>query len=329
MRIQGILCSASTLALAALLGSTLAACGGTTDGGGSQGGGEGTATVSAKLEVHTSCFPVHYLTQRVAGDRANVTLILPAGEDPPDWTPPVETVGALQGSDLIVINGAGFEGWIGTTTLPETKLVDSAASLPEPLIELEDTTHSHGKEGEHSHKGIDPHTWSDPRMAIAQAEAIQGALSRVDPAHSDTYRGNFEALREELTRLDQTFQEAVGGYDGEILATSHPAFNYLGRRYGLKLQNFGFEPDELPADDALAAFAHEVEHHGLKRMLWEAQPTDEVKAKFEGAGVEVLFLDPLEQPQGGAAYDYLKQAQANVERLEAMFPTAAAETPTP
>lgn len=317
----------SALALAGLLGLWMAACGGAEDADGGAAGGTGVAAADATLTVHTSCFPVHYLTQRVAGDRADVTLILPAGEDPPEWTPSAEAVSGMQGADLIVINGAGFEGWVGTTTLPEAKLVDSAASLPEPLIEVEETTHSHGKDGAHSHKGIDPHTWSDPLMAIAQAEAIQGALSRVDPAHSDTYRGNFEALREELTRLDQTFQEAVSGYDGEVLATSHPAFNYLGRRYGLKLQNFGFEPDELPADDALAAFAHEVEHHGLKRMLWEAQPTDEVKAKFEGAGVEVLFLDPLEQPQSEAPYDYVKQAQANVDRLKAMFPVATTETP--
>ena len=323
MRFHGLLSHGLRLCTVAALGFALAACGGggeTTAGG--SGGGEPTPT-AAKLDVQTSCFPVHYLTQRVAGDRADVTLILPAGEDPPDWTPPAEAVAALQGADLIVINGAGFEGWVGTTTLPEDKLVDSAASLPEPFVELEETTHSHGKDGEHSHKGIDPHTWSDPLMAIAQAEAIQKALSRVDPSHGDTYRSNFEALKDELTRLDQSFREAVSGYDGELLATSHPAFNYLGRRYGLKLQNFGFEPDELPGDEALHDFAHELKHHGLKRMLWEAQPTDEVRAKFEGAGAEVLFLDPLEQPQGDAPYDYMKQAQANVDRLKAMFPAKA------
>ncbi len=317
----------SILWVAALLGLCIGACGG---GDGATGAGQtadGQAPAEAKLAVHTSCFPVHYLTQRVAGDRADVTLILPAGEDPPDWTPPAETIAALQGADLIVVNGASFEGWVGTTTLPETKLVDSSATLPEPFIELGETTHSHGKEGEHSHKGTDPHTWSDPRMAIAQAEAIQAALSRVDPSNGDTYRSNFEGLRDELTRLDQSFEEALSGYDGEVLATSHPAFNYLGRRYGLKLQNFGFEPDELPGDPDFHTFAHEVKHHGLKRMLWEAQPTDEVKAKFEGTGVEVLFLDPLEQPQGEAPYDYLKQAQANVARLEAMYPASAEDPP--
>ncbi len=308
-----------------LLGLCLAACGGGGEGGETSSAVDtGGPAPAARLSVHTSCFPVSYLAERVAGDRADVTLILPAGEDPPDWTPPAETISAMQGADLIVVNGAGFEGWVGTTTLPESKLVDTTASLPDPLIEVEETTHSHGKDGEHSHKGIDPHTWSDPQTAIAQAEAIQKALSRIDPSHTETYRANFEGLRAELTRLDQSFGEAVAGYGGEVLATSHPAFNYLGRRYGLKLQNFGFEPDELPGDDAFAAFTHEVEHHGLKRMLWEARPSDEVKARFEGAGVEVLFLDPLEQPQGEADYDYLKQAQANVERLKVMFPVPAA-----
>ncbi len=320
----------------ALFGALVAGCGGGTEGGGTATGGTsggtgGDASGDAsgaggpQLAVYTSCFPVHYLTERVAGDQAKVTLILPAGEAPPEWTPPADTVAAMQQADLIVLNGAGFEGWLGTTTLPESKLVDASAGLKERLIELEETTHSHGKGGEHSHKGVDPHTWSDPDMAVAQADAIHRALAQADPERADGYRRNFEALRDDLTRLDQDLKVAVEGYGGEELATSHPAFNYLARRYGLKVSNFGFEPDEMPGDEAFASFTHEVDHHGLKRMLWEAEPTDEVRARFEGAGVEVLFLDPLEQPQGDAAYDYIAQARANAERLRAMFPVQGAE----
>jgi zinc transport system substrate-binding protein len=307
-----------------LLALLLTGCGGgdANGGGGDAGDGNPTAT---KLAVYTSCFPVSFLTERVAGDRADVTLILPAGEDPPEWSPPIDTVAAMQKADLIVINGAGFEGWLGTTTLPESKLIDTTAGLKERFIELEETTHSHGRDGDHSHRGVDPHTWVDPELAVAQADKIHAALAQADPAHADAYRQNFEALRDELTRLDQELKVAVDGYDAEVLATSHPAFNYLARRYGLQLRNFGFEPDEIPTDGAMGEFTQQVGQHGIRRMLWEAQPSDEVRGVFEETGVEVIYLDPLEQPQGDADYDYLAQARANAERLKAMFPVQAAQ----
>ena len=321
--------SARAVALTAalgLLGSLAAGCGPKDPGSAGEGDGGAGDPAAAKLAVYTSCFPVSFLAERVAGERATVTLILPAGEDPPDWSPPGDTIAAMQRADLIVINGAGFEGWLGTTTLPESKLVDTTASLGDRLIELEETTHSHGKDGDHSHKGTDPHVWADPELAVAQAENIHLALAKADPAHADDYRQNFETLRNELTRLDQELKVAVDGYDGEVLAASHPAFNYMARRYGLQLRNFGFEPDALPADEALAAFTQQLGEHGIRRMLWEAQPSDEVRSKFEETGVEVLYLDPLEQPRGDAGYDYLAQARANAERLKLMFPVVSEES---
>ncbi|MDP7110358.1 MAG: metal ABC transporter substrate-binding protein, partial [Myxococcota bacterium] len=124
-------------ALLGLLGWQTAGCG-ASDPGSATAGGDGDQAAT-RLAVYTSCFPVSFLAERVAGDRATVTLILPAGEDPPDWNPPGDTIAAMQRADLIVINGAGFEGWLGTTTLPESKLVDTTASLGDRLIELEET----------------------------------------------------------------------------------------------------------------------------------------------------------------------------------------------
>ena len=318
----------AVVALSLTVGLALGGCS-TDSGGAAVGGGSTTEARSGQTRrpvVYTSCFPVHWLTERVAGEHADVTLILPAGEDPPEWTPPADIISSMQQADLIVINGAGFEGWLGTTTLPETKLVDTTAGVKDRFIEIEATTHSHGRDGEHSHAGTDPHTWSDPLLALAQAEAIQAALARTDPDHAQAYRASMDALATELRALDGAYEMAAKGYGGESLATSHPAFNYLAKRYGLTLIDFGFEPDVVPDDESVHGLERAVKDHGVERMLWEAQPTDEVRTRVEGVGVEALFFDPLEQPQGDAAYDYLAQARANVDRLKTMFP--AAETAT-
>jgi len=307
--------------LVAMLASGLAACGG--DTGSSAGVTDAGPTKT--LKVYTSCFPVDWLTRRVAGEHADVTHILPTGEDPPDWTPPAEVVGQMQTADRIVINGAGFEGWVATTTLPADRIVDTSAGLE--LIELEETTHSHGKDGEHTHKGVDPHTWSNPTVAAAQAATIRDALIEADPAHAGEFKANYDALATELGDLDEAYRAACAGYDGQPMATSHPAFNYLARRYGLELINFGFEPDEVPDEEALGHFRHEREHHPFELMLWEAAPTEEVRAAFDATGVKSVFLDPLEQPPEGGAYDYLAQARGNVATLKGLFGPAEPADP--
>jgi len=305
----------AVMAAAGMLAMGLVACNGS--GGGTT---EAPTAREGKLTVYTSCFPVDWLTRQVAGDLADVTHILPAGEDPPDWTPPAEVVSAMQKADLVVINGASFEGWVATTTLPQDKIVDTTAAKHDQLIVVEETgTHSHGKEGEHSHKGTDPHTWSDPAMATAQAEAIRDALAEADPANAASYEANCKALSEELAALDGSYKGAMAAYNGEVMATSHPAFNYLARTYGLKVINFGFEPDETPGEGELHGLEHAIAEDQLTVILWEAHPTDEVKAVFDGLGLMSVFLDPLEQPGDGAAYDYLAQSRHNVAVLQGLF----------
>ncbi len=314
MRVRNLLITAIA---AWLLILGMAACNGGTTGGSTAAD---PTPRDGKLSVYTSCFPVDWLTRQVAGEHAEVTLILPVGEDPPEWTPPAEVVTAMQNADLVVINGASFEGWVATTTLPQDRIVDSTAGQHEQLIVVvEEGTHSHGKEGEHTHKGTDPHTWSDPEMARAQAEAIRDALITADPDHTADYEVAYKALAEELGGLDAAYRGAMLEYNQEVMATSHPAFNYLGRRYGLHLIDFGFEPDAAPTDRELQRLKDTVAKEGITVLLWEANPTPEVQATFDEMELMSVFLDPLEQPGEGAAYDYLVQSKQNVAVLQGLF----------
>lgn len=327
MRTRNLLI-AVTAAWLLILG--LAACNGGTTAGTSAAD---PTPPEGKLSVYTSCFPVDWLTRQVVGEHADVTLILPVGEDPPEWTPTAEMVAAMQKADLVIINGATFEGWVATTTLPQGRIVDTTAGQREQLIVIEEKgTHSHGKEGEHTHKGTDPHTWSDPAMARAQAEAIRDALIAADPGHTADYELAAKALAENLDGLDVAYRGAMQGYDQGAMATSHPAFNYLGRRYGLHLIDFGFEPDEAPAEMELQRLRDTVAAEGIAVLLWEARPTPEVQAAFDEMGLMSVFLDPLEQPAEGAVYDYLTQSKQNVAVLQGLFggeekPVEAATTP--
>jgi len=67
---------------------------------------------SSKLQVISSFYTIHEFSQNVGQEKVDVTLLVPAGVEPHDWGPTIKDVQRMQKSDLIIINGVGFENWI-------------------------------------------------------------------------------------------------------------------------------------------------------------------------------------------------------------------------
>ena len=268
------------------------------------------------LEVRTTSFPADWLVTRLAGDSVNQVNIHPRGEDPPSWTPPGEVVASLAEADLIVANGAGFEAWMATAALPVDAVVYSAKRLD--LIELAAVTHSHGAGGEHSHAGRDPHTWSDPTAYFDQARAVHAALVEARPSDTETFDANLATLEQDLKTLSGELASATAHLQGRPLAASHPAFNYLARRFQLTVTSFDFDPEAPPSVAQLEAFATWSEGQDPPVLLWESHPTDAVRSAFAPQVVH-QYVDPLESPPTTGDYDYIRQAQANAARLRGLL----------
>ena len=271
----------------------------------------GQALREGPLAVRSASFPVSYLVDRLGGEGAENRCILPPGEDAQEWSPSPDEIAGLADADLIVANGAGFEGWIKTASLPDEKLVFAAQGIR--LIEQEGRTHSHGKKGEHSHGEIDPRTWTDPKAYLQQARNVKEALVRNDSANRAYYHDRLAALESELDALGQELAGAAAPLKGLPLASSNPAFSYLARRYGLEVRAFSFDPELPPPGVQLAAFQSWSQDKGEVAMLWDQKPSAAVKASFPKE-IRHVYLDPLEKPASGA-YDYLVQARANIPRL--------------
>ena len=90
--------------------------------------------------------PLQYFAQRLLGPEADVRMPAPAGTDPAAWSPSVQDVQALQGAQLVLLNGAGYSPWLATVALSDSRLVVTAADR-QRWIQLQDqVTHSHGPE---------------------------------------------------------------------------------------------------------------------------------------------------------------------------------------
>lgn len=280
-----------------------------------------------KPDVRALSFPAGWLVARIGGEAVRLTQVSPAGEDPPSWQPPADVVAGLAAADLIVANGAGYEAWLATVSLPESKLLQSAAGV-DP-IRLPGLTHSHGDDGSHSHAGIDPHTWMDPVALGQQAVAVHARLIALDPAHQGAYDAGLAGLRADLDQIDKELAAALAPAKGRRLAASHPAFNHLARRYGLDLTSFAFDPTEAPDAAAAAPLLAWLPTAGADPiLLWEVAPSAAVVAALP-AGLRHVLVDPVEQPGSDGVYDYLAKSRTNVAVFAGLFAPADASPGEP
>ena len=278
--------------------------------------------------VYTTFYPTQYLTQRIGGDLIEVVNPVPGDADPIFWEPTREDLRAYQRADLIVLNGAGFEKWVESATLPEDRVVDTAGGFEDEFIVYEDAvTHSHGSVGEHSHEGLDGHTWLDPIHAKAQAEAIKGALAGRFPEHADAFEEGFRDLAADLDGLDARLRDYQAGYDGKPLFMSHPAYNYIGRRYGWNFQNLDLDPEEMPSDETFADIRRRMEHHPAAYILWEAEPAPEIAERFKKElGLTSITFSPVEllsREEIDAGTDYLDVMRRNLDGIAVVFEKGA------
>jgi zinc transport system substrate-binding protein len=253
------------------------------------------------------------LVEELAGSLVTEDCVLPVGEDSVTWMPSPEKIANIQGADLIIGNGAGFEAWVKTVSLPTSKLILSATGLD--LIRGESSTHSHGKGGDHSHGEIDPHTWASVALYKKQASAVSAALNKVLPEDRVLLSKNLKILHGNLDSLDLAYKEVFAPLSDLKMAANHPSYSYLARDYALQIQAFDFAP-ELAVDVLeLESFNHWVEGIDSPILLWESQPSQVAKDSFP-KNVRHIYIDPLEQPNGD--YDYISQAKANIKRFQSI-----------
>src|SRR6266511_1883887 len=196
------------------------------------GGSDATASdTSGKLDVVTSFYPLEFITKKIGGDRVDVTTLTAPGVEPHDLELTPKQVGSLSGAKLIVFE-KGLQPAVDEAVAQNASQagfdVSTAASL-------EATGANFGEEGEAPEPGaLDPHFWLDPSRLSAVADAVADRLAGTDPGNADGYKERAGQLKGELNTLDGEFKTGLANCKLKVFVTSHEAFAYLAKRYGLQ-----------------------------------------------------------------------------------------------
>ena len=288
----------------------LAACGGES--------APETATVDVTKTrplIIASNFPLYFFAREIAGDSAEV--IFPSMEgDPVNWKPGSEAIARMQSADLVILNGAGYEAWLGWVSLPDDILLDTSAGISDRLIPLEgETIHQHGPAGEHSHQGFAFTIWLDPTLAMKQSSVIEQAISELVPENQQAHRARLAGLQARLAALDKELRIVFETVGDRAIVFSHPVYQYLAARYGLNGVSVHWEPGEDPGIKAWIDFREVLRSHAAELMIWEDEPGDVTAGQLEQFGIQPIpFHTASNLPEGS---DYFDVMNANVDRLNA------------
>lgn len=248
------------------------------------------------LPVVASFYPLGEFSQRIGGTRAGVTNLIPAGMEPHEYEPTPQDLVRLKRARVVVYNGAGLEPWVARL-LPEipATVVQVNATAGLPLVTVDGATvrpRDRGAAG----PVVDPHVWLDPLLAREQARRILAGLVQADPAGRGEYETHAAALDLDFMAVHRRFTGGLAQCARREFVTTHAAFGYLARRYGLtQVAIVGLSPDAEPSPARLVEVTALVRQHRIPVIFYDtlAGPRlADVVAREAGAGTAAL--NPLE-----------------------------------
>lgn len=280
-------------------------------------------TSSEKIKVITSFYPLYDFAQKVGGDKVEVENIIEGGEAH-GYEPSAKDIIRIQESDVFIINGAGFEGWVPKTLNSvkndKLKVVDTSEG-----IELHDAHdhegHDHDHEGhDHDHGDFDPHIWMNPMNAYQQMKNIKDAFVAVDPENKTYYEDNFKHYGAQFEALDNDFKTQLNNVPNKEVVVDHTAYGYMLEPYGIEQvaiagSLLSSEPTAKQVDESIQY----IKNQQIKTIYMESLSNDKLLNTIsKETGVKILKLNTLEnlsKQDLDAGNDYFKVMNENLESL--------------
>ncbi len=171
-------------------------------------------TNNDKLNIVCTVFPQYDFARNIAKDRANISLLLPAGAEAHSYEPSPKDILTLKEADIFIMIGGESEHWAEHLLSKKDKeeitiirLIECVTAHEEEHTEgMEESAHAHIYATENEHKEYDEHIWTSPKNAIRMCRAICDALCLADDGNKEFYKENLLSYENELVKLTQEFE---------------------------------------------------------------------------------------------------------------------------
>ena len=204
-----------------------------------------------KISIVTTIFPYYDFVRQLAGDKADVRLLLSPGSDPHSYEPTPSDIVAIENCDLFIYNGGESDEWVdGVLSSIENKNVKVMKMMEYVTLRHEqsmDHNHEHAEhedmddndEGHDHEEGeeYDEHIWTSIRNAERMSASIADELISLDSKNSDYYNEKKADYISSLDSLDKKFTEVANNKKRDTLVFGD-RFPFL---YFVSDYNLGYE----------------------------------------------------------------------------------------
>lgn len=261
---------------------------------------------TGKPVVAASMFPVYDIARNVAGDAADVELILRPGANPHSYEPAPSDVLKLQRASVVYVIGHGIDPWIDVMLADaktEKVVVDRGIAIRRAPAGSDET-------------GDDPHYWLVVRNAKIIAKNVADDLSARYPDRAAAFAANLAKYDDALDAADGQMRDILDPVANKKIVTMHDAWYYFAEAYGITIVGtFEPTPGREPTPQYLVALKDAVEEAHAKTLYTEPLiPTQSIASFVQDEGLRIATLDPIEGAAGDAGYAELMVRNAEIIR---------------
>ena len=257
---------------------------------------------SDKLQIISSFYPLHEFSQIIGQEKVDAILLVPIGVEPHDWEPTIKDVQQMQKSDLIIINGIGFENWVDSLheNNYQGKIIDTSNKVP--IKNLDDNSK-------------DPHIWLNPVTVKIQVQNIANAFSDSDPENQQYYQSNAAKYIEQLDLLDVKIRNELSQCNNDFIAF-HDAFSYFADEYDLN-QHTIISPNNSHGEATARTLENIISTANTLniKVIFSEEAVDPKTSEIiaNEIGGKVLILSPIEIASDG---NYISKMTENLKNLK-------------
>ncbi len=316
----------SILICVVMLASVFTAC----------GKNEQTENNSGKLKIITTIFPEYDWVRNIAGDKADITMLLDNGVDLHSYQPTADDIIKISTCDVFIYVGGTSDSWVKDTlagkTNNETVVINLLEALGEKVKEEEEKDgmqeEEHEEEEEENAEGpeYDEHVWLSLNNSALLCQYICDKLCEKDPADSAFFKSNTESYIEKIRTLDSEYKDAVASAKQKtILFGDRFPFRYLVDDYGLDYYAAfaGCSAETEASFKTIMFLAGKVDELGLNAILQietsDGTVANTIKNNTKAKNQQILSLNSMQSVtsqdvESGA--NYLDLMKKNLDVLK-------------
>ncbi len=254
-----------------------------------------TIYLQAAINVSVSILPQKYFVKQIAGDLANVQVMVLPGSEPATYEPKPKQLSHLMKSKIYFAIGVPFEkNWLTKfkEVSPKMLVVDVSRSIKKRAMS---SSYNLKSKKRVKKDALDPHIWLSPKLVKVIAKNIADAFIKMDPNHKDIYLSNLKSFTKQISSLQKYAHKKLDHLKHTEFMVFHPVWGYFADEFHLKQIPIQIE-GKNPTPKSLIQLIKYAKDKDIKVIFVQPQFSKKsAKVIARNIGAKVVVLDPLSQ----------------------------------